>query len=244
MIKKLKNRLKFLINTPIHPQWLIRGAKNGIVSLISQIGEDKVILDVGCFNKWAKQHCPPSCIYIGLDYYETAKNWYGTKPDVYGDALSLPVIPSSIDVVLLIDVLEHVKDTERLFGEIHNILKDNGEVILSFPFLYPLHDEPRDFVRFTAYGFQELVLRKGFAVISCQAIGSPIVTTTFLCNIAATKTVINWVVDKNPAALLLTLLPFIILINNLSAKLISKFEVKDDFMALSYHVKLKKITVN
>jgi SAM-dependent methyltransferase len=241
MLKKIKNRLKFLVNYPIHPQWLIRRTKNGIVSLINQIGEDKLVLDIGCFDKWTKQYCPISCSYIGLDYYETARYWYGTKPDIYGDALSLPIQPNCIDVVLLIDVLEHISDTERLLGQIYNILKDDGLVILSFPFLYPLHDEPRDFVRFTSYGFQKLALRKGFNIDSCEAIGSPMLTSTFLFNIAMTKTVINWVTAKNPLALLGVFLPFLILITNVSTKIISFFEAKDEFMSLSYHVTLRKL---
>jgi SAM-dependent methyltransferase len=240
MIKKIKNRLKFLIKTPIHPQWLLRGTKNGIVSLLNEIEEHKIVLDVGCFDKWTRQHCHPTCSYIGLDYYETAKNWYGSKPDVYGDALSLPIKPNCIDVVLLIDVLEHIKDTERLLEQIHNILKSDGTVILSFPFLYPLHDEPRDFVRFTAYGFQQLALRKGFNIDYCEAIGTPLLTSTFLFNIAITKTIINWAVVKNPAAIFCVFLPFVILITNLCAKLLSHFEIKDEFMSLSFHGKLKK----
>jgi SAM-dependent methyltransferase len=241
MIKQIKNRLKFLINTPIHPQWLLRGTNNGLVSLLQQIDAHKLVLDVGCFDKWTRQHCHPTCGYIGLDYYETAKNWYGSKPDIYGDALSLPIKQNCIDVVLLIDVLEHIKDTERLLEQIHAILKVDGTVIMSFPFLYPLHDEPRDFVRFTAYGVQELAFRQGFSVNACEAFGSPIVTSTILFNIAITKAVFNWISAKSPATVFGVFLPFIILLANLSAKLISFFEAKETFMPLGYLVKLTKL---
>jgi SAM-dependent methyltransferase len=241
MIKKIKNKLKFLVKYPIHPQWLIRGTKNGIVSLINQIGENKLVLDIGCFDKWAKQHCPSSCNYIGLDYYETAKHWYGTKPDIYGDALSLPISQNCIDVVLLIDVLEHIKDTEKLLGQIHNILKEDGEIIISCPFLYPLHDEPRDFVRYTSHGFQELTTRNGFSVVSCETFGSPIITSTLLFNVAVTKAVINWLTLKDFASVLGVFLPFIIIMANINAKLISVFEPKDEFMPLGYFLKLKKL---
>ncbi len=241
MLKKIKNRLKFLVNYPIHPQWLIRGTKSGIVSLINQIGENKFVLDIGCFDKWTKQHCPSSSSYIGLDYYETAKHWYGTKPDIYGDAISLPIQPNCVDVVLLIDVLEHISDTEILLGQIHNILKVDGAVIISCPFLYPLHDEPRDFVRYTTHGFQQLAIRKGFSVTTCGAIGSPIITSTLLFNIAISKAVVNWISTKSPAGVFLVFLPVVLLMANLSAKMLSFFEPKDEFMPLSYLVKLRKL---
>jgi SAM-dependent methyltransferase len=241
MLKNIKNKLKFLIKYPIHPQWLLGGTKNGIVSLINQIGENKLVLDIGCFDKWTKQHCPSSCNYVGLDYYETAKHWYGTKPDIYGDALSLPIQPNSIDVVLLIDVLEHISDTDRLLGEIHNILKADGAVIISCPFLYPLHDEPRDFVRYTLHGFEELATRNGFSITSCGTFGSPVITSTLLFNVAMTKVVINWATIKSSTVLFGVFLPFIILVANVSAKLISFFELKDEFMPLSYYLKLRKM---
>ena len=241
MIRKLKNKLGFLANTPVHPQWLLGDRKKNITPMINEIGEGRIVLDIGCSDKWPKQCLLSSCTYVGLDYYETAQNWYGTKPDVYGDALCLPMKPSCFDVVLLLDVLEHIKDTDRLLHQIRTVLKPNGLMIVSIPFMYPLHDEPRDFIRLTVYGVEELASRNGFTVDTCNISGSPIITSTILLNIALTKLVINWISGKSIASVFSILLPFAITVNNLVAKTISLFEREDGFMPHSYQFILRKM---
>lgn len=240
MLKNLKNKLKILINYPVHPQWLLKGAKKEIINLLNQIEENKTILDIGCYDKWTKQHCPQSCNYLGLDYYETAREWYETKPDIYGDALLLPILPQSVDVVLLIDVLEHIKNTDELLNQIHAVLKRGGILIISCPFLYPLHDQPRDFVRITEHGYKEFATRHGFNIEHTQVYGSSLITSALLLNIALTKTVINWLNAKHLLALTALLLPIIIIFINTIAKLISIFESDDRFMPISYLLKFKK----
>ena len=58
--------------------------------MLRKIEPNSRVLDIGCFNKWAKSHIDPSCTYLGLDYFDTATQWYGSVPDIYGDAMALP----------------------------------------------------------------------------------------------------------------------------------------------------------
>jgi len=208
--------------------------------MIARIGDNKSVLDIGCYNKWAKNHLPAGCSYIGLDYYETANEWYGSVPDVYGNALALPLAPESFDVVLLFDVLEHIEDSRRLLEQIHLVLKLDGRLFISLPFLYPIHDAPRDFVRLTLHGIEDLAKRTNYAVSSCVPVGSPITTATLLLNIAMTKAVLNWVSERKIWSVFAFLFSPIILVNNLVAQALSKLEVDDSFMPNSYHIVLKK----
>jgi SAM-dependent methyltransferase len=240
MISTLKRKTRFLAKTPLHPQWLHRSNTDSYKLLISEIGEDQVVLDIGCYTKWAQRHLPSSCEYVGLDYYETATQWYGSVPDVYGDALLLPLASESFDVVILIDVLEHINDTQLLMQQIYRVLKPGGRAIIALPFLYPVHDAPRDFVRLTEYGITDLAERSNFDIEVCDPIGSPIVTSAFLLNVALTKTAINWFSEKSVCSLISIIFPPIILFNNLFAKLLSKLEVDDGFMANSYQTILRK----
>jgi SAM-dependent methyltransferase len=240
MISTLKRKMRFFAKTPLHPQWLHRSNSDGYKLLISEIGEDQTVLDIGCYNKWAQQNLPPNCEYVGLDYYETATQWYESVPDVYGDALMLPFASESFDVVILIDVLEHISDTGLLFQQIHRVLKPGGRAVIALPFLYPIHDAPRDFVRLTAYGITELAARNNFDLELCEPIGSPIVTSAFLVNVALAKTAINWFSEKSVYSLLSIFFPPIILFTNLFAKLLSKLEIQDGFMANSYQAIFRK----
>jgi SAM-dependent methyltransferase len=239
-IRAFKNLLKPLLNTPFHPQWLLTQSKNKTAEYIKSIGSDKTVLDVGCFNKWPRQLLPENCNYIGLDYFETATDWYGSVPDVFGDACHLPIQTSAIDVVLLLDVLEHLPSAEDALCEISRVLRPGGSLIVQIPFLYPLHDEPRDYSRLTHYGFAALANKHGLDIERCNAQGVPIETAALLTNIAITKVVFGWIAQKKPAVIFSVLAPIIILLVNLFAKGINGISQQDDFMPYSYQLVAKK----
>jgi SAM-dependent methyltransferase len=48
--------------------------------------------------------------------------------------------------------------------EMYRILKPNGTVILAAPLFWHLHEEPRDFFRYTKHGFTHLLKCNGFEV--------------------------------------------------------------------------------
>jgi ubiquinone/menaquinone biosynthesis C-methylase UbiE len=240
MIRKIKQLLKPLSHTPLHPQWLSGKGRNRLIRYLKEINENDVILDIGCFNQWPKQFISEKSTYIGLDYLETAQQWYKSVPNIYGDACRLPIKTDSIDVILLLDVLEHISSTEKALTEIHRVLKRNGKLIMQVPFLYPLHDEPRDYWRMTKYGFENLANQYNFRIEECHAIGNPVETSTLLQNIALTKTVINWFSTKNPALIFVIILPLFIIINNLFAKFLTLFSKDDYFMPYSYQIIMTK----
>jgi SAM-dependent methyltransferase len=72
-----------------------------------------------------------------------------TQPDVIGDAVSLPFRPESFDSAVCTEVLEHCEYPQKVIDEIYRILKAGGYVVISVPFLCPIHADPYDFGRFT-----------------------------------------------------------------------------------------------
>jgi len=240
MLATLKAKARFLAATPLHPQWLLRRNTALVRELIAGAGANRTVLDIGCFSKWARGYLPPGCDYVGLDYYQTASEWYRSVPDVYGDALALPLAGDSFDVVLLLDVLEHIEDAGELLAQIQRVLKPGGRLLMSVPFLYPIHDAPRDFLRPTRYGLDYLAGRSGLALVSCTPVGTPLVTAALLANIALAKTAINWWLGRRVWVLLAAVFPLLILVNNLLARALSGVEPADDFMANSYHVVMVK----
>ena len=80
------------------------------------------------------------------------------KPDIVADVCDLNMIEtSSIDTVFMLEVLEHVKTPQEALNEIHRVLKPGGQLCLTTPFIFPLHDEPYDFYRYTKYGLTHLL---------------------------------------------------------------------------------------
>lgn len=111
------------------------------------------LLDAGCGEK------PYSLIYdeltetsIGCDVEYCVHDQ--TAVDVFATLDKLPFQNNTFDTVLCTNVLEHVAENERAFGELSRVLKSNGYMILSVPFLYPTHEIPHDFYRYSFYGLK------------------------------------------------------------------------------------------
>ncbi len=235
MGNQLRSLLAGLRNTPLHPQWFaLKDEKQHLAASCSQL--QGTVLDVGCAESKPKAFLPSGATYIGLDYYSTAMDWYDTRPDVFGDAQALPFADRSIDHAMLLDVIEHIPEPHKSLAELHRVLKPGGCLVLQVPFLYPLHDEPLDFHRWTRHGLRRAAARHGFSVSDEFAIGHPLETAALNGNIALSKTVINWLQGRNPLGLSVFLLPVLVLAINCSAWLLSRLSRQDDLMPHTYRV--------
>jgi SAM-dependent methyltransferase len=76
--------------------------------------------------------------------------------DIICDIHSLPFKDKSIDAVLNIAVLEHVKSPQLVLNEIYRVLKPGGKVFSVVPFMQPFHASPNDFQRYTLPGIEFL----------------------------------------------------------------------------------------
>ena len=66
------------------------------------------------------------------------------------------------DVILCLNVLEHVYDYQTAVDNIHRALKKGGFALFLTPAFYPLHDEPHDYWRFTEHSLRRIL--KGFKI--------------------------------------------------------------------------------
>lgn len=238
MLRRIKKLLKPLAGTPLHPQWFIARNENRIRELIRKEVSGPVVLDVGCGEGWPAALLPKESRYWGLDYPETAA-WYETKPDVFGDATALPFVDHSIDTVLMLDVLEHLSQPRQALLEARRCLKENGILILIVPFLYPIHDAPYDYRRWTINGLRQLAGEQGFDIVGEAHSGNPLETAALLSNIGMVQSIFNWVSQRHPALLLALAFPFHVLFNNLWAWTFSRISRTDALMPISYQLVLK-----
>jgi glycogen(starch) synthase len=103
------------------------------------------------------------CRQVRLDLQ--AKN----RPDVCGDLHALPFRDGSFDGAVSIAVLEHCRRPWQVMRELRRVLAPGGHLVLSAPFLEPMHLNPGDYFRFTADGLRELALDAGLAVVETGA---------------------------------------------------------------------------
>jgi SAM-dependent methyltransferase len=76
--------------------------------------------------------------------------------DVMADAHNLPFGDNTIDAVIITAVLEIVKYPIKVVSEINRVLKKEGIVVATLPFLQPYHPDPTDCQRFTREGVENL----------------------------------------------------------------------------------------
>ena len=81
----------------------------------------------------------------------------GVGIDLVADAHNLYMVENdSVDFVVSVSVLEHVKYPQKVMKEIHRILKPGGIIYINVPFVFPFHADPSDFYRFTYKGIEIL----------------------------------------------------------------------------------------
>lgn len=81
----------------------------------------------------------------------------GPGVDLVADAHDLYMVPSdSVDCVVSISVLEHVRSPQRVVAEMFRILKPGGVIYLNVPFVFAFHADPDDYYRFSYTGLRLL----------------------------------------------------------------------------------------
>lgn len=242
-MKLRKSRLRqfftLLQNTPFHPQWIIYKRAKKQKEYIGRTASG-LIIDIGAGRQTVRPFLQENSQYIAIDYYDTSLNWYKHKPDLFADAQHLPLQSLKADTVLLLDVLEHLPRPTQAIAEIHRILKPQGILILSIPFLYPLHDEPLDFHRWTKYGIKQLAQQNDFKIKHLTITGEPAETAAMLYNIALCKAGLSWLQSKSMKSILLITYPLLLPLLNIMGWIVSKISPTDDFAPSGYMGILQK----
>ncbi|WP_374615141.1 class I SAM-dependent methyltransferase [Sphingorhabdus sp.] len=126
------------------------------------------VLDYGAGNS-------PYRRFIRCDRYVSAdvgQNLAGDIDYLIVPGEPLPIAADSFDLVLLLDVLEHVPDPAYVLAEIRRLLAPGGRLIISLPFLYREHETPNDFVRYTAFGVRELLAHQHGSLVRVSKAGN------------------------------------------------------------------------
>ncbi|QQG47059.1 MAG: class I SAM-dependent methyltransferase [Candidatus Woesebacteria bacterium] len=136
--------------TIFHPQFIILSFAWAGVLEIKKRGE-VAVLDIGSGRAPYKDYLLKYIkSYTGVDHPKTSKLYKSSqKPDFYADANSLPFKKESFDIAAMLQVLEYLDEPQLAFNEAFRVLKKGGSIILTTPFMYPIHDGNLDKNRFT-----------------------------------------------------------------------------------------------
>jgi SAM-dependent methyltransferase len=127
------------------------------------------LIDIGCGTKpYQSMFAPYVSAHTGVDYPGTLHDQ--SNIDLYGTAYDIPVHNDTFDSAICTAVLEHLEEPEAALRECCRVLKPGGVALYSVPFIWHLHEEPRDFYRFSRYGLRYLFEKVGFEIIDIKAL--------------------------------------------------------------------------
>jgi SAM-dependent methyltransferase len=129
-------------------------------SLLEAITELKpklhgVVIDLACGVMPYKEYLFNNSIenYIGIDL-EPTEYHNQVKPDYYWDGKNIPLNDASVNFVVATEFLEHYFDTALILKEINRVLKPGGILFFTVPSVWPIHEAPYDYHRFTPFALE------------------------------------------------------------------------------------------
>lgn len=140
-----------------------------------QFPKKSKVLDVGCGQQ------PYRRLIESFDYNyfsaDIAQNSQNTVNFIINLEESLPddlLADGPFDMILATEVIEHVQKLEYCFENFRKLLAPGGQLLVTCPFVFPLHEEPFDFWRPTPYALSELSNQAGFKILQLEKLGSSI----------------------------------------------------------------------
>lgn len=113
------------------------------------------VLDVGCGDRPYAELFAAAGEVVAFDVPGNP------HADLHGSVEALPVEDGSFDVVVCLQVLEHVADPPAAVRELRRAVRPGGRILLATHGVYPFHPNPEDLWRWTHDGLDRLVRENG-----------------------------------------------------------------------------------
>jgi SAM-dependent methyltransferase len=114
------------------------------LDLVTPLADGKRVLDFGCgdgsfLHALLGSDCKPSEMIgaeVSRDLVERLRGSFPVTPNLrFLHTCDLPLLAAQtpIDLIVCMEVLEHVIDPERVLGTLHGLLADGGRIVISVP---------------------------------------------------------------------------------------------------------------
>ncbi len=131
-----------LIKSPAPFKWFKR--KKILDGVLRELNNDGFYVDLGGIGELS--HPAVYCANLELS----------SSTQLVCDGLNLPFDDGAVDGIFILLVLEHVPEPFAIAKEIKRVLKKDGFVLATIPFLQVLHENPKDYYRFTPDGIRKV----------------------------------------------------------------------------------------
>lgn len=109
--------------------------------------------------------------YVGLDIESARIYDQKIQPDFTWNGVTMPFEDGAFDCAIATEVLEHCPEPEVFLREVHRVLKTDGVLFLTVPFIWNLHEVPFDQYRFTPFSLERHLSNSGFGSIVLKPMG-------------------------------------------------------------------------
>lgn len=157
--------------------------ENWLKNVLSEIPDGSIILDAGAGESRYKVFCE-HLEYTSQDFaeYDGAGDLKGIQKDIrdysaldiVSDITAIPVDDESFDVVMCIEVIEHLPNPIEALSELNRVLKPGGKLIITAPFASLTHYSPYHYATgFNKYFYEHHLMNElKFKSIDIKANGN------------------------------------------------------------------------
>lgn len=176
-----KKNINFFYRECLRGNSLLRSFQN--LEIQKQVKINGKSLDLGAksdeqsYNEYITKDVNLEMTYT--DFFNKGKNLLSFDLNY-----KFPIDDESYQNILIFNVLEHIYDTRNVLNESYRVLKKDGVLYGSVPFLFRHHNDPSDYWRFTDDAMLKLLKEAGFKNIKIkrQGIGIFNLVNSFLSN--------------------------------------------------------------
>lgn len=151
----MNRTIKVICRTITHAIFGARRFQNRFLKKFAKGIKDKKILEIGSGRKIRGKY-----VYSVKRFFDMSNEFIMSDINqMYGHKvvdITKMDFKESFDLILCLNVLEHIYDFKMGIDNIHKALKKDGTAVISLPVFYPFHDIPNDYWRFTEYSLVKL----------------------------------------------------------------------------------------
>ena len=139
---------------------------NKLIPILQQLEQNKNVLEIGSSSYEVYRKHIKSPHYHSLDIVKH------DNVDIVGDIHNLDWDSDYFDIILGIEILEHLYDPKAAVQQVLRLLKPGGICVITTRFMFPYHPCDKDYYRFTKDSLADLF--KGFSSTQIQHHGNGI----------------------------------------------------------------------
>lgn len=156
--------------------WWYQGRKEIVLQFLlrhTQLGRERLnVLDVGCGTGLLLEELLAHANPVGVDFSNLAMDYCrqrGIEQLTRARVEAMPFGEKTFDLMLALDLLEHVEDDGGLIRELWRICRPGGHLLITvpaYPFLWSEHDEALQHCRrYTRASLRKLIGATGFETV-------------------------------------------------------------------------------